>query len=162
MNTAKLILLLFSISLISCNADQNSLEIRLGETLMENRGLKDSIATLNAKLKDYKLTYSFSSIRPTIIPKDTLFKVKNKSTFYIINDARSLRWDHKPYKLEYELNSTLQSKMSWYQEDENWEHTLSYIPQKKGRDTLTVWFHFQDPDSLQSIRLPAKYIIDVK
>ena len=134
--------------------------MRHAEILVENNRLRDSIETLTEKLHQYNYIYGFKNIKPMIIPKDTNLTEGKESEFYLLVAGQKFDRHGRPYQTNYDLNSNLKNEMNWA--TIKGEDILTYRPLSSGKDTIKVEFHFQDPDSIESMRFPVEYPVEVK
>ena len=126
----------------------------------ENNELKDSIAFLNQELKKYDRLFQFESIRPMLIPKDTLLRTGEESTFHLVLQGLNFKRNHKLYDLSYQVKTDLQSKLNWSIKDK--EHLLTYQPLDIGHDTIVANFYYQDPDSVQSWEYSTEFPVEIR
>jgi hypothetical protein len=95
-----------------------------------------------------------------IIPKETNFVEGEESQFYLVIASKEFEQDGRPYPTNYDLTSNLKNEMDW--QTVNGDDILTYRPLSSGKDTIKVEFHFQDPDSLESMRFPVEYPVEIK
>lgn len=155
------LILLIASSLQSCKSDKlQELKVAQAEVLAENKILKDSIADLQERLHQYKYIYGFKSIKPMIIPKELNLIKGEASEFYLLVAGGQFNRGGKEYQANYKLEANSKNEMKW--QSESGMDILSYRPLSSGKDTIKVEFLFQDPDSLESMRFPIEYPVEIR